>query len=343
MPPSASGLQRDLHLLRRRWWLFIPFFFFGVLVAVAFGSFAGQANAVASMQVETVIHELFSGGDRGFRIFEADAMTGDAEFKKKVIEATGDPAFDYARYSISLSPISVADGVSRGVLTVSIQDEDKAAAEKYRQAFVDVFTREYTEPDGLFRRRFIEKKEEVAAEFDKQYQEAIAKLKPLAEAKGLPLEELARPNSVTRNGLLDELNVQEAQLQRELAEVRALPTPDAAQQQRRTQLEGAIKALQAYELSLNPVSFDAEFRALVIEAQSAADLRYESYIRLNNARGAAVSAQSDIETSYSFSGGLSGSLLGRVAIVIAVTLIFGLIAIYTIEWLSQIRSHSQDL
>ena len=323
--------------------MFIPFFFFGILVSVAFGSFAGKANAVASMQLETVIHELFSGGDRGFRIFEADAMTGDPLFKKKVIEATGDPNFDYSRISIALSPISVADGVSRGILTVSIEDEDKLLAEKYRQAFVDVFTREYMEQDGLFRTRFVAKKQQVAAEFEKQYQAGYARLKPLADARGLPIDELTRPNSISRSGLTDELNQQEAELQRQLAEAKGLAAPDATQQQRRAQLEAAIKSIQAYRLSLSPGTWDPEFRGLVDDVRALADLRYESYIRLNNARGAAVSAQSDIETSYSFSGGLSGSLFGRVAIVIAVTLIFGLAAIYLLEWLSQIRSHSQDL
>src|SRR5512138_426995 len=106
MPPRTSGLQRDLNLLKRRWWVFIPFLLLGILIAVAFGSFAGQSNAVASMQLDTVIHELFSGGDRGLRIFEADAMTTDDEFKQKVIQATGDPNFDYARFSIALTPIS---------------------------------------------------------------------------------------------------------------------------------------------------------------------------------------------------------------------------------------------
>lgn len=340
MPPRTSGLQRDLNLLKRRWWVFIPFFFFGILMALAFGSFAGKANAVASMQLDTIIHELFSGGDRGLRIFEADAMTTDAGFKQKVVEAIGDPNFDYARFSIALNPISVADGVSRGVLTVSIQDDDKALAEKYRQAFVGVFTREYTEQDGLFRTRFVAKKQEVVNEFNRQYAASYATLKPLAEAKGLPIDELTRPASITRSGLTDELNRQEAELRRELAEANAAANKDAARQ---AQLEAAIRSIQAYRLSLSPGAFDPEFRQLVDDVRTLGDLRNESYVRLNNARGAVVSAQSDIETSYSFSGGLSGSKVGQAAIVLAVTIIFGLIAIYTIEWLTQIRSHSQDL
>jgi hypothetical protein len=49
-----------------------------------------------------------------------------------------------------------------------------------------------------------------------------------------------------------------------------------------------------------------------------------------------------METSYTFSGGLAGSLLGRIAVVIAVTLVFGLIAIYAWEWLSQVRAGVED-
>src|SRR3990172_477600 len=118
MSGRTSGLERDLNLVRRRAWLFIPFLLLGLLLSFALGSLAGEANAVATMQLETVIHDLFTGGDRGLRIFEAQSMTGDAEFKSKVREAIGDPNFDYARYSVALQPISVADGVSRGTLTV---------------------------------------------------------------------------------------------------------------------------------------------------------------------------------------------------------------------------------
>jgi hypothetical protein len=49
-----------------------------------------------------------------------------------------------------------------------------------------------------------------------------------------------------------------------------------------------------------------------------------------------------VDTSYTFSGGLAGSLLGRIAVAIAITVVFGLIAIYTLEWLSQARSSSES-
>ncbi|MEP6872122.1 MAG: hypothetical protein ABI939_09790, partial [Anaerolineaceae bacterium] len=108
MRPRTSGLQRDLNLLKRRWWVFIPFLLIGVVIALSFGSFAGKANAVATMQLETVVQQLASGGDRGLRVFEAQSMASDSRFKQKVVDATGDPKFDYARFSIALTPISVA-------------------------------------------------------------------------------------------------------------------------------------------------------------------------------------------------------------------------------------------
>ena len=158
MPGRTSGLERDLNLVRRRAWLFIPFLVLGILIAVAFGSFAGDSNAVANMTIDTIVHDVVAGGDRGLRIFEAQAMVNDDRFKAKVIERIGDPNFDYSRFSVSLSPISVADGVSRGVLTVSVLDPAKVNAEKYRQAFVEVYSEEFTAQDGLFRQRFVDRR-----------------------------------------------------------------------------------------------------------------------------------------------------------------------------------------
>ena len=212
MPPRTSGLQRDLNLLKRRWWVFIPFLLMGVVIALSFGSFAGKANAVATMQLETVVQQLASGGDRGLRVFEAQSMASDSRFKQKVVDATGDPKFDYARFSIALTPISVADGVSRGILTVSVQDQDKAAAEKYRAAFVEVFTREYQAPDGLYRERFITKIQLTADTFEKQFFDAYTELRPKLEALNLPVDEMIRPRNTTAVSLLDELNKQEAEL-----------------------------------------------------------------------------------------------------------------------------------
>ena len=66
-----------------------------------------------------------------------------------------------------------------------------------------------------------------------------------------------------------------------------------------------------------------------------------SGILLLIAAGIAVaSSQSSIETSYTSSGGIAGTLFGRIAVVVAVTLVFGLIAIYVFEWLAQVRAGS---
>ncbi|MBI2767836.1 MAG: hypothetical protein HYX53_18220 [Chloroflexi bacterium] len=357
---GSSGLQRDLNLVRRRAWLFIPFFILGLIIALAFGSVAGNSKAVASMQLETVVQDLVAGGDRGLRIFEAQSMTGDEKFKQEVITAIGDPNFDYARFSIALAPISVADGVSRGILTVSIEDPDKAKAEQYRQAFVDVFTKEYSTTDGLFRQRFVSKKQAVADLDEKTFQDAVAKLRPLAEAKGLPLDELVRSRQFSSAGLVQELNRQEANLQGELAQVEAAlggqgqpsgvaasailgqPVTDAqaagALRDRQAVLNAAVAIVRQKRSGLSDVSLDSDFLAQLDSVRTLAETKNESYVRLNNARVAVTSAQSDIATSYSFSGGVAGSNIGRVAVVIAVTVVFGLAAIYLLEWLSQVRA-----
>ena len=111
----------------------------------------GEATAVASLTLDTTVHDLVVGGDRGLRIFEAQEMTSDTAFRDEVRAAIGDPDFDFGRFAISLSPISVADGISRGILTVSDYRPRESRGERYRQAFVDVFITEYTAPDGLCR------------------------------------------------------------------------------------------------------------------------------------------------------------------------------------------------
>ena len=337
MPPRTSGLQRDLNLLRRRWWVFIPFLIIGVLIALSFDSFAGKANAVATMQLETVV-QLATGSDRGLRIFEAQSMASDPRFKQKVVDAIGDQKFDYARFSIALAPISVADGVARGVLTVSILDEDKATAERYRAAFVAVFTREYQAPDGLYRQRFITKVQATADTFEKQFADAYADLRPKLEALNLPVDEMIRPRNTTAVSLLDELNKQEAELIRKAAEQEAVgDTANAAITRR------AIALLRQQRDGMADGGFSVEIQSEIDHVRTLNEQKHTSYGYLNNAVVAVTSAQSDIDVSYSFSGGLSGSNKGRIAIVFAVTIIFGLIAIYTIEWLSQIRSDNQEL
>ncbi|MCC6383126.1 MAG: hypothetical protein IT304_11525 [Dehalococcoidia bacterium] len=368
MPGGTSGLRRDIDLVRRRAWLFIPFALIGIVIALAFGSFAGKANAVATMQLETVVQTLVNGGDRGLRIFEAQSMTSDARFKKQVVEATGDPTFDYARFVVSLSPISVADGVSRGALTVSIKDDDKAKAEQYRQAWVDVFTREYTAQDGLFRTRFLDKKQEVANLAEQRYQEGYTQLAALLAGKGPPIDELLRrpagTSSSTSSGMIGELNVQIAAVTREAAEVEAAlaaggtvsgatasailgqPVADgdarAALEARRAILAKTSTTLIGQRDSLSDSALSPEVRALVDNVRALQDTRAFSYNSLNDARVAVTSAQSDVDTAYSFSGGVAGTAVGRVAVAVAVTVVFGLIAIYLLEWLGQVRGATPD-
>lgn len=356
MSRGTSGLERDLHLIRRRAWLFIPFFILGVLVAVAFGSLAGPSNAVATMQLETVVQDLVLGGDRGMRIFEAQAMTTDERFKERVRAQIGDPKFDYSRFTIALAPISVADGVSRGILTVSVKDDTKANAEAYRAAWVAVFIREYQEPDGLFRERFIAKKQEVVDVSEKNYQEAYDALR--AQNPQLPVDSLVRSAQQRGFAYIEEMERQQAQLERRQAEVNAAleaganaavagsllggPVAQgdarAALESLRATLTAALTTVRAEIARVSDSNFPAELRGALTNLRALSDIRQESYVRLNNARVAVTSAQSDAEVSYTFSGGVSGTLIGRVAVVIAVTLVFGLIAIYGWEWLGQLRA-----
>jgi hypothetical protein len=361
MSPRTNGFERDLNLVRRRAWLFIPFFLLGLLVAFAFGNVAGDSNAVATMQLDTMVQDLVVGGDRGMRIFEAQAMTSDERFKQMVREEIGDANFDYARYTISLSPISVADGVSKGVLTASISDPDKATADRYRHAFVTVFQREYTELDGLFRSRFIEKKQEVVDQAEGRYTEAFAAIQ--RDHPELPLDELVRSTSQNGFTLVEELSRQEGQLTRQLAEVEgalasgnvttalassvlgypvAEGQAQASLEGRRASLEAAIASVREQRASYSDTNLDPELRTQIDNLRALGDLRLESHVRLNNARVAVTSAQSTISTAYTFSGGVAGSTIGRVAVVFAITVVFGLVSIYALEWLSQVRSGADE-
>jgi hypothetical protein len=351
----------DLNLVKRRAWLFIPFFLLGLIVAFVFVSVAGDANAVASLQIETIVHDAVIGGDRGLRIFEAEAMTTDVAFKAKVRTRIGNAQFDYARFSISLNPISVADGVSRGVLTVSVTDPKKAQAELFRQAWVDTFIQEYTADDGLFRTRFIETSTGVAVAAEAEFQRIYTALKPAADAKGIPLAALLEGGDAS---LVGQLNVQEADLTRQLYEIQgalqaygsSLTSPDLAAvtssllktpvdatsalgalRNRATSLQLAIQAIRQQRTALSDVALDAAFLSQVDELRGARDIKGQSYVRLANANVAVRSARSDVESSYSLSGGIAGTMQGRIAVAVAFTLVFGIIAIYTVEWLSQLR------
>lgn len=363
MSAGATGLERDLNLLRRRAWVFIPFFLLGLVLAFFLAGVAGKTNAVASIQLETVVHEVFTGGDRGLRVFEAQAMTADQEFKQKVRARIGDENFDYARFNISLTPQGVADGVARGVLTVSIKDDEKATAERYRQAWVDTFITEYTSPDGLFRRRFLEKREAVALALESEYQAALQNLKDMARSLNVaaPLDHLIlRDRAGT---LMEDLSQQEAELIAGRAEAQAAlsaaqgASPEvaaalatnilgapvssaqavAALKARADTLDAAIASLRQLQAGYSDASLDPEFLRALDYVRALDQLKVDGFGRLANARGSVTSAESTADTSYSFSGGATGTMVGRVAIVLAVTIVFGLIAIYTLEWLSQVR------
>jgi hypothetical protein len=365
MPPGTSGLERDLNLVRRRAWLFIPFAVLGILAALFVGRATGDSNAVASMTLDTTVHDLIDGGDRGLRIFEAQEMTSDPNFIEKVKAAIGDPDFEYTRFAVSLSPISVGDGISRGILTVSITDPDKAQAERYRQAFVDVFTQEYTSPEGLFRTRFVDRRRKTAEDNDAQFQAAYQKLEAALEPLGIHPAVLLETRGTVASSLPS--FEEQAALERQIAEIDgALSTmgsasaaagaavassilgqavaPGDAQATltlRKASLEAALETLRTTSPAVAETLLEPETLQLLDEARGQRAVKDASYIRLANAQVAVDSAESRVLTSYSSSGGLAGSTLGRVAVAIAITIVFGLIAIYTLEWLSQARSSSE--
>lgn len=364
MPTGTSGLERDLSLIRHRAWLFIPFAVLGILAAIFIGGLTGESNAVASMTLDTTVHDLVIGGDRGLRIYEAQEMTSDPRFREKVKEAIGDPDFDFGRFAISLSPISVADGISRGILTISITDEVKADAERYRQAFVDVFTAEYTAQDGLWRTRFVDRRRKVAEENTAQFEDLYAQLKAKTDPLGINLAPLVDSRGQISPSTSD--YTQQAEMRRDLAEVEgaisaisgisdgaaaavagtvlgqpvAAGDAVAALTARKASLEAALTAFAQNSVALAEGKLDPETLRLLDEVRGQRQVKDEAYVRLANARVAVGSAESYVTTSYSSSGGLAGSMLGRVAVAIAVTIVFGLIAIYTVEWLSQARGTS---
>lgn len=361
MSPETSGLQRDWWVVRRRWWVFVPFAVLGLLAAFAVGAVAGGSTAVATMTLDTTVHDLVIGGDRGLRIFEAQAMTADPTFEERVIAAIGEPDFDYARFSVALNPISVGDGISRGILTVSISDPDKARAERYRKAFVDVFTREYTQPDGLFRTRFVDRRREVAQRAEAEYQSAYGRLATAVAGKNVDLAALVETRGDT--SLFAFVSEQRAVLERQLAEAQGAlastggASPEAAAavasavlgqplqagqakpalEARVASLEAALASYEQLAPALPEQQLDSQTQALLNEVRGLRQVRDSAFVNLGNAQIAVGSAESRIEVAYAFSGGLTGSLAGRAAVALAVTVIFGLVAIFTLEWLSPSR------
>ncbi|HMO96794.1 MAG TPA: hypothetical protein PKD27_11805, partial [Tepidiformaceae bacterium] len=104
-----------------------------------------------------------------------------------------------------------------------------------------------------------------------------------------------------------------------------------------TRAASLTSALSQFETSVVRVAedrLDPETARLLDEARGLRQIKDESTVRLANATVAVTSAESYITVSYAASGGLGRSLMGRIAVVFVITIVFGLIAIYTLEWLS---------
>jgi len=311
------------------------------------------------MTLDTTVHDLVIGGDRGLRIFEAQEMTNDPRFKEKVVAEIGEQNFEYSRFSISLAPISVADGISRGILTVSITDPDKEKAAAYRQAFVTVFTREYTELDGLWRSRFVERRENTLQIVTDLFADVYTELKTRTSALDVDVDSLldSRGQIAPSTYYYEE----RTRLQSELAEVTgarsAIETassesvaalvastvlgfevaPGDAEEALAIRASSLTAALSTLEATVAPIAedrLDPETSRLLDVVRGLRQIKDESTVRLANATVASSSAESYVTTSYSASGGMGRTLIGRVAVVLVVTIVFGLIAIYTFEWLS---------
>ena len=90
MSATASGLERDLSLIRRRGWIFGPFLLVGIALAIVAGSLGGDSTASASLDLETLVYGVPAGAERGLRVFEAEAMTGDEAFRQLVRQEAGE-------------------------------------------------------------------------------------------------------------------------------------------------------------------------------------------------------------------------------------------------------------
>lgn len=362
MAAGTSGLQRDLILIRRRAWLFAPFFVLGVLAAFAFSAVAGETTGVAELELDTVIHDAGGGIDRGLRIFEAQSMTSDPAFEAMVVDAIGDPEFDYDRFDVKLRPLSVAAGISHGTLTVTIKDRSRKNAERYRDAFVEVFTREYQEPEGLWRMRFIRAREHAAEAAEAAFAEAYARLAAATDGMDLPIDQLIRVEP--QRHPQDALAEQEAEVRRQLLQAEAAlvaiagvsPASAAAVvsgivgqavepgdasavlQAHVDALRSTLDGIQQRSQALSTAGLGPELTALIAEVRALNEARAESALLLAEAKVAVEASESSLEVDTELTGGLGGTIAGQVAVVLAVTVVFGLIAIYAVEWLSQVRS-----
>lgn len=365
MTGRTSGLQQDVAIVRRRAWLFLPFLVLGILVALALHQrSSGTSSAQTTMQLQTSIYDLASGGDQGFKVYDAQAMTRLPEFRKEVIDKIGDQDFNYARFGIILNPNVTTEGVSSGNLVVTISAGSRADAQKYLQAFIDVFQKEFTAEDGLFRTQFVKQQQAVADAAGAQYDAAYQELQQMAQSAGItaPLSQLASGDQ--SGGYLDQLAQNRADLATQQAEAQAaldavgsagsgaagaiassvLGQPvsagdaAAALQARVDSLDAAIKAVDAELSAASGTSLPADLRAQVDKVRALDTARRSASNDVANAQAAAASAFTSADPSTTYSGGNVASPLALIAIVIGITIIFGLVAIYLLEWLSQVRA-----
>lgn len=366
MSRGTSGLRGDLEVLRRRAWLFIPFGVAGLVTALFIGPFSGEHGAVAQVSMDTMVHDLVAGGDRGLRIYEAQQMTGDPRFREKVVQATGEPDFNFGRFSISLLALTVIEGATRGILTVSITDPDREKAERYRGAFVGVFVAEFTARDGLWRTRFIELRRRVADETSAKFEEVYKQLKARTDPLGVYLPPLLDQRGLSSPALAD--YQEQASLRRELADVNGaleairgvsegaaaavaasvlgqpVPAGDAtaALSARKKSLESALAEIRGNPGYFPEDRLDLETQRLLDEARGLRVVKDEANVRLANALIAVSAAEGFASVTYSSSGSRAGSLPGRIAVALAITVVFGLIAIYLVEWLRPGRCSPDD-
>lgn len=365
---TASGLERDLSLIRRRGWVFAPFLLVGIALAVVAGTLGGDSTASASLELETLVYGVPAGADRGLRVFEAQAMTRDRAFQDMVRQEAGEPGLDFGRYSISLIAPAVSEGLSQGTLNVSISDSDQDVAARLRDAFVEVFTREFLEEDGLFRQRHVERQRGVAETIEREFNVRHDELRALAEQSGVDnYEQLIAVGG--ENSPVDELNMQIADLSRELAEVEgalavvsggvpegvaaAIASSTLGQPVSGSDAAGALTAwrdalveamgrLQERHLAISGAGLDADLRQALDEVRALARLRETAYERVADANVAAASAQTSVETSTSLAGPRELSLPALVAVAVASAIVLGLIAIFALEWFSGLRAAEDD-
>lgn len=365
MTGRTSGLERDVEIVRRRAWLFLPFLVLGILVALVLSQRgSGVTSGRATIQLQTSIHTLAPGGDQGFKVYDAQAMTRLPQFREEVIDKIGDKNFDYARFAIILNPNVAPEGASSGNLVATISAGTRADVEKYIQAFIDVFNKEFTSTDGLFRTQFIEQQTDVATAADKQYADATTKLQQMAQQAGIsvPVSQLGNANQT--GGYASQLAQNQADLATQEAETQAaldsitgvdagtagaiasavLGQPVsgadavAALQARVTSLQSALKAIDAQAAAASGLSLPADIRAQADEVRALGDARTIAATDVANARSSLASGFTSADPSTVITGGSNTSVLALLAIVIGVTVVFGLVAIYLLEWFFQVRS-----